>query len=240
MTVPNPPSTPAATATPPAPPAPAQPKDATTTSGGTSGGGQTDPEAAAGGDDDLPADLGDAGQRALRAERAKARTEAKARQKLEAEIAELRAKASGPSADAPVDAKAIAEAAKAEARAELLKDRALDKIEVVAAKTFANPDLAVRLLKSDVGSFIANGAVDTDAIKDALADLLDANPGLAATPAKRFTGTGDGGVRGGGNAPDLDTQIAAARAAGDVRQQIHLQNQKLLPQIQKIAQGLSS
>jgi hypothetical protein len=191
-----------------------------------------------GGDD---ADLGDAGKKALRAERIKARAEAKRRQELEAELATLRASTTTKAdTDASVDPKAIAEAAKAEARAEVLKDRVVDKIEVLASKTFANPDIARRLLESSADEFVTGGRVDTDAIKDALAELLEANPGLSVTPAKRFQGTADQGMRGSAKPADLDTQIAAAAAAGNVREQLRLQNLKLLPAITKMVTGLSS
>jgi hypothetical protein len=194
-----------------------------------------------GGDDgtsnDKPDQLGEAGKKAIAAERAKARAEATKRRELEKRLAAVEAaaaKAAKPD-DAPtVDPKAIAEQAKAEARAELLKDRALDKIEVLAAKSFANPELARRLL--DVDEFVADGRVDTDAIKDALAELLEANPGLAAVAPKRFNGPADQGPRN-SKAPDLDQLIAAAAKSGDVREQIHLQNLRMLPQIQQMLGG---
>lgn len=198
---------------------------ATGTSDGDEGGTTDDaPKPAAG-------DVGDAGKKAIAAERTKARAEAKRRRELEAELAALRAAtAKKADADETVDPKAIAEAARAEARAEVLKDRALDKIEVLAAKTFANPDLARRLLQSDVDQFISDGKVDAEAIKDALAEYLEANPGLAIVPPKRFAAGGaDQGPRGKGTAPDLDSQIAAAVKAGDIREQLRLQNLKLIP-----------
>lgn len=204
-----------------------EPNTSTQDDGGTDGGD----------DSGKPDELGEAGKKAIAAERTKARNEAAKRRKLEQELAALKAATAKPAdADKPptVDAKAIAEQAKAEARAELLKDRAADKIEVLAAKTFANPELARRLLNVD--DFIADGRVDTDAIKDSLAELLEQNPGLAAAPPKRFNGSADQGPRN-SKAPDLDQLIAAAQKAGDVRQVIHLQNQKMLPQIQQMLGG---
>lgn len=181
--------------------------------------------------------LGDAGQKALQAERAKARAEARARKKAETELATLKAKMDkGASTDEPLDAKAIAEAAKAEARAELLKDRAADKIEVLAAKSFANPAMAARLLASQVNEFIAGGSVDTDAIKDALSDLLEAEPYLAAKPAKRFEGTADQGHRG-GRSPNFDQLLQDAHKRGDLMEIIRLENSKLAPIVQRM-QGL--
>lgn len=159
------------------------------------------------------------------------------RDKLKLQLAELKAELQKFKPEDEVNPKAIAEAAKAEVRAEILKDRALDKIEVLAAKAFANPALAAKLLASDVDSFVNDGKVDTEAINDALKDLLEAEPYLAAAPAKRFQGTADQGTRGNGKANDLDAQIAAAAAKGDVMAQIRLQNQKILPLVQRM-QGI--
>lgn len=181
----------------------------------------------------------DAG-RQLKNAQAAAKRAARDRDKLKAELAAMRAtidaaKTAPPEAD-KLDAKAIAEEARAEARAEVLKDRVADKIEVLAAKKFANPEIAKRLLAGDAGEYISAGKVDTEAIQDALDDLLEANPYLAATPEKRFKGTADQGVRT-GKEPSLDAQIAAAVKAGDVAAQIRLQNMKMLPHIQKMVSG---
>jgi len=175
---------------------------------------------------------------ALKNAQAAAKRAARDRDKLKAELAAMRAtmdKATAPDEE-KLDAKAIADAARAEARAEVLKDRAADKIEVLAAKKFANPELAKRLLAADVGEYISDGKVDTEAIQDALDDLLEANPYLATQPEKRFKGTADQGVRT-GKEPTLDAQIAAAVKAGDVALQIRLQNQKMLPHIQRMVSG---
>jgi hypothetical protein len=206
-----------------------QTSDATSTQGEGEGEGQAGDNSTDEGQGNGP-DLGEAGKKAIAAERTKARNEAAKRRKVEQELAALKAaQAAKPAGtDEAVDPKAIAEAARAEARAELLKDRAEDKIELLAAKSFANPEIARRLLASDVDQFVADGKVDTDAIKDALADLLETNPYLAATPAKRFNGTADQGPRGTGKAPDLDHLITQAQKAGDIREQIRLQNLKLV------------
>jgi len=180
-------------------------------------------------------DLAEAGRKAIAAERAKAKSEAQKRRQAEAELATLKASLEKATNTAEtVDPKAIAEAAKAEARAEVLKDRALDKVEVLAAKTFANPALAAKLLAGEVNNFIADGKVDVEAINEALADLLEAEPYLGVAPDKKFKGTADQGPRGNGKANDLDAQIAAAAAKGDVMAQIRLQNQKLIPHIQRM------
>lgn len=86
------------------------------------------------------------------------------------------------------------EAGKAEARAEILKDRALDKVETKAAKLFADPEDARALLASKVGDFIDGDAIDAEAIDKALADLLKRKPHLGLQ-GKRFEGGADGGAR---------------------------------------------
>jgi hypothetical protein len=179
-------------------------------------------------------DLGDAGQKALQAERSKARSEARLRKKAETELAALKAKLDEKAgASETVDPKAVAEAAKAEVRAEILRDRALDKIEVLASKQFANPTLAAKLLADQTEDFISDGKIDTEAISDALAELLKAEPYLAAAPEKRFKGSGDNGVRT-GKGPDVDQLMAEARKKGDVMEQIRLESLKLIPHVQRM------
>lgn len=170
-----------------------------------------------------PADLGDAGKKALDAMKEKWRGERDGRKALEARIAELEKPAKG---EQPDPEKLRAEA-KAEARAEAMKDRVLDKIEAKAAKLFADPEDAVALLGRRVDEFVDDGKLDVEAIQDALDELLKKKPHLAAAAqgtAKRFSGTGDGGARNGSGQPaqltekDLKSMspqaIVKARAEG--------------------------
>jgi hypothetical protein len=85
--------------------------------------------------------------------------------------------------------------AQAEARAEVLNERALDKVETKAAKLFADPEDARALLASRVDDFVDDGKVDVEAIEKALADLLKKKPHLAAAKPARFQGGADGGAR---------------------------------------------
>lgn len=148
-----------------------------------------------------PADLGDAGKKALDAMKEKWRSERDGRKALEARIAELEKPATG---EQPDPEKLRAEA-KAEARAEAMKERVLDKIEAKAAKLFADPEDAVALLGRRADEFVDDGKLDVEAIQDALDELLKKKPHLAAAaqggPAKRFSGTGDGGARNGSGRP---------------------------------------
>lgn len=175
-------------------------------------------------DTDAPegeAALGDAGKKALDAMKAKWQKERDARKALEDQIAKA-----ARNDDTQPDADKIREQAKAEAKAEVLRERVLDKVEAKAAKLFADPEDARALLARDVDDFIDNGQVDTDAIQEALDDLLKRKPHLAATASKRFTGSADGGARKGSGKPAQLTEqdlkrmtpheIEATRVAGQL------------------------
>jgi hypothetical protein len=96
-----------------------------------------------------------------------------------------------------VDVDKIREEARAEARAEGLKDRITDKIEVRAAKGFADAEDAVAILlrSHDIEDFLDGDTIDVEAIQEALDELLEKKPHLAAQGGKRFTGKADGGKR---------------------------------------------
>jgi hypothetical protein len=149
--------------------------------------------------------LGDAGKKALDAMKAKWQRERDARKALADQVAKLTASKDEKKDDQP-DPDEIRKQAKAEAAAEVLKDRALDKVETKAAKKFADPEDARALLASKVDDFIDDGKVDVDAIEEALADLLKKKPHLAATAEKRFAGSADGGARKGSKPDQLTRQ----------------------------------
>lgn len=161
-------------------------------------------------DDGKDADkpLGAAGQKAFEALKAKRTRDIERREAAETRAKELeseleRLKGAGKDDDKP-DVTKLREQAKAEARAEALKDRVLDKIEAKAAKLFADPEDAVALLGRRVDEFVDDGKLDVEAIQDALDELLKKKPHLAAAAqgtAKRFSGTGDGGARNGSGRP---------------------------------------
>jgi hypothetical protein len=154
-------------------------------------------------DDDTPGDgdtgqLGDAGKKALDAMKAKWR----------AARDELRALKAQQDAGKPTDdgdlAAAIAKA-RAEVKAETLRERVLDRIEAKAARLFADPEDAVALLGRRADEFIDGDKVDSDEIVEALEDLLKKKPHLAATAQRRFAGSADGGARK-GSKPDQLTR----------------------------------
>lgn len=146
---------------------------------------------------DPPVDdgLGDAGKRALDAER-------KARKDAETELAKLR-KAEQDRLDADKTETERLTAAKdaADKRATEAVTRAA-KAEVKAlADGFADRDDAVLML-GDLGQYVKDGDVDVDAIKTALADVLTRKPHLAATAAPRNPAPDGSQGRGGTNPPE--------------------------------------
>jgi hypothetical protein len=80
-----------------------------------------------------------------------------------------------------VDAEQIRREARAEAQRETLNDRVLDKIEA-KARAFADPaDAAALLLRENgVDDFLDGTRIDGDAIAEALDELLERKPYLAA------------------------------------------------------------
>ena len=151
---------------------------------------------------DLDKQLGPNGEKALAAEKDKRRT-------AQAELREWKAlglsaadikKILDDSKDdgATPDPERIRSEAKAEAQAELMQSRVLDKIEAKASRLFADPDDAAALLlrDHDADEFLDDGKIDVGAIQDALDGLLSKKPYLAAAQSgKRFQGTADGGTR---------------------------------------------
>lgn len=150
-------------------------------------------------DDDRP--LGPAGEKALHAEKERRRAAERERRALARrnedfirEIAELKALAakSGSDTDEEIDLDAIreeaAESAKAQAHAEVLVERVADKIEVLATKArFQDPSDAVTYLTAthEVDDFLDDdGKINPKAISEALEELLDSKPYLAAAENK--------------------------------------------------------
>lgn len=170
--------------------------------------------------------LGDAGKKALDAMKERARSERDRRKAVELELAALKTKP----AEGEPDAAAIRAEALTAARAETLRDRALDRLEAKAARLFADPEDARAHLVGAVEDFIDGVKVDDAAIAEALTDLLTRKPYLALSAASakpKFEGTGDGGARKGPagvkqlGKSDLKTmsadQIVEAQEKGQLR-----------------------
>lgn len=170
-------------------------------------------------DDDGKGDLGDAGQKALDAMKAKLKAE---RAKTAAAVArateaERKAKPEGEGGDIP-DADAIRkqarEEARTEAQTEVRRDRTLDKIEVLAAKTFSDPTDARLFLSGSLDDFIDGEEIDTDAINSALVELLKKRPYLGVAAPKKF-GSSDGGARQNGTTETGPGQMRLMAAYAD-------------------------
>lgn len=156
------------------------------------------------GDDDKGKDdLGDKGKQALdrmKEQRNAARAEAREFKALGLSPADIKkivdAKKDGGDED-KVDADKIREEARREARAESIKERVNDKIEARAAKGFADAEDAVAILlrTHNTEDFLDGDKVDVEAIQEALDELLEKKPHLAAQGGKRFGGGADGGKR---------------------------------------------
>ena len=173
--------------------------------------------------------LGETGEKLLAELRAKSRRDDKAKARAQARINELEEAAlagAKKEQDTP-DPDELRKQLRAEAQAEVLRERALDKAEVMAASAgFAKPEDARLFLAGDAAEYISDGQLDTDAIKDAVTDLAKARPYLLAGKTPRFTTAGDHGPRG-GLEKSIDQQIAEARAAGNMGAAIALEMTKL-------------
>lgn len=141
--------------------------------------------------------LGDAGKKALDAMKTRVKEAEKATKALKADLAKRDA------ADAmrgkPADEQAL-EAAKAEARTEANK-KANDRIlradlKASATGKLADPADAALYLNLDDFTVTDDGETDSDALNDAITDLLTRKPHLAAAKHSRFDGTADQGPKG--------------------------------------------
>jgi hypothetical protein len=167
----------------------------------------------AGGDDNGDGDgddkLGDAGKKAIDAMKAQRNAERDRRRAFEQTLSkhgvsadkldELLSTLKKSGNDEPT-AEQIRAEARSEARAESARERASDKIEARAAAKFADPEVVSALLARRLNDFIDDGNVDTEAIDEALAELLEKKPHLAknASGGRRFEGGADSGDRGSG------------------------------------------
>ncbi len=151
-------------------------------------------------DDDQDDGLGEKGKKALDRMKAKERA---TRRELRAyknlgltpeQIAQLAEKNNGTGDGDEPDADAIREQVRTEVQAEVMRDRALDKVETKAAKKFANPEIARQLLAERADEFVDGDQIDVDEINEALDELLEQEPYLAAQSGK-WKGGGDGGAR---------------------------------------------
>ncbi|WP_433699094.1 hypothetical protein [Nocardiopsis sp. CA-288880] len=166
-------------------------------------------------EDEEDAPLGPKGVKALAAEKERRRAEAKRRRELEAELAQLK---NGGKAEDPDQIRRQAEqAATAKANTRLLRA----EVRAVAAGKLADPKDALLHIDLDQFEVDENGDVDSDEIADAITDLITRKPYLAAAPAKRFQGTGDGGTRTGSRPKQITSREELAKLTPAARLKAH-------------------
>lgn len=153
--------------------------------------------------DEADKPLGPKGESALIAEKEKrraAQAELREFKNLGLSVADIKKileARNGDDGDKP-DPDKIREQAKQEARSEIQRERVMDKIEAKAGARFAldAEDVAALLMRRhNIEDFLDGDKVDAEAIQDALDELLDKQPGLAAQGGRKFTGSADGGTR---------------------------------------------
>jgi hypothetical protein len=100
------------------------------------------------------------------------------------------------------------------------------RVEVAAKGVLQDPDLALKLIDLSTIGVGDDGTVDRAAVEAAVADLVKNRPYLGVQDPGVFRGGADTGPRK-EDVKSLDQQIADARANGDWRTAIRLENQKL-------------
>lgn len=160
--------------------------------------------------------LGDAGKKALDAMKARVKEAEKAAREAKAELA--KSKAEADLKDKPADEQAL-EKARAEARAEanLKANERILKSELKAAATgkLANPAMALKLIDLSTFTVSDDGEVDSDALNEAIEELLASDPYLAAQKQNRFDGAADQGAKGKDATVPQWTEADLARASDD-------------------------
>jgi hypothetical protein len=106
----------------------------------------------------------------------------------------------------------------AELRAEMVREKAQDKLDAAAAK--AGVDVSDILEYVDVEKFIDDGRVDTEAIGTFVGKFAE----KAVKPPKFQQGIGVG--QQGGGAVSIDQRISEAQKAGNVHEAIKLKREK--------------
>lgn len=183
--------------------------------GDSGDGGQDDDSGTDGDDPEGAADLGDKGKRALASMKGKWRSEREKRKQLEEQLAQ---KDAGDE-DARLR-REVEQAALSKANARIVRS----EVKAAAKGVLADPGDAYKFLDLEQFEVDGDGNIDGDEIADAIEALVKEKPYLAAAPARRFQGTGDGGAARKASRPkqlsrnDLKTmspeQITKAQDAG--------------------------
>lgn len=149
--------------------------------------------------------LGDAGKKALQATKDKWKSERDRRRELERELAEARKGAASDNDGAP-DAEQVRTEAEQAATAKANQRIVRSEVKAAAAGKLADP--ADALLHIDVSKFDVDddGEIDSDEVAEAIEELVNKKPYLAAQGGRRFQGTADGGARKGKSRPQQLTR----------------------------------
>lgn len=157
-------------------------------------------------------ELGGAGKKAIAAER-KARADAEKRaREAEAERDELRKATLSDTEKAIEEARTSARAeALGEANARIIRS----EVRAAAARKLNDPADATAMLDLTQFSVNEDGTVDEVAIADAIDQLIESKPYLAASDARPAPGDPDAGARRPVQPKDLQTHIREAEVSGD-------------------------
>lgn len=179
--------------------------------------------------------LGDPGKKALDSMKQKLRDAEKSARESKAELAKRDAAAALK--DLPAEEAALSEAEKrGEARATEAANKRILKSELKALATGKLADATDAALYINLDDFAVddNGDVDSDALNDAIAALLEKKPHLAAQKQNRFDGAADQGAKGKDSKPsqlsqtDLDrmspSQIVTAQRSGRLNSLLGIPN----------------
>ncbi|MGW1221455.1 hypothetical protein ACWD6O_13760 [Streptomyces californicus] len=161
-----------------------QDDDADDADGGQDDGGREDDDQEEA-DPEGAAELGDGGKRALASMKGKWRTERDKRRELEKQIAE---KTAGD--EAAQARREVEQAALSKANARIVRS----EVKAAAKGVLADPGDAYKFLDLEQFEVDDDGNIDSDEIAEAIETLVKNKPYLAAAPARRFQGTGDGGA----------------------------------------------
>ncbi|MEU6295016.1 hypothetical protein [Streptomyces erythrochromogenes] len=129
--------------------------------------------------------LGDKGKRALASMKGKWRAERDRARELEQRLAEK---------DGADEAAAVRRQAEQDAVAKANTRIIRSEVKAAAKGVLADPADAFKFLDLEQFEVDEDGNLDEDEVADAIQELIKSKPYLAAAPAKRFQGTGDGGA----------------------------------------------
>lgn len=164
-------------------------------------------------EDDQP--LGPAGEKALAAEKDRRKAESAKRRAAEDKIKALEAQLNKPSDGAEPDVESIRADAVREANQAAAQRIIKSEVKAAAAGKLADPADAYKFLDLSEFEVDEDGNVDESEVADAITELLERKPYLAAQGGiKKQHGSADGGARK-GSKPDLRQQLADATARGD-------------------------